>query len=61
MEPSKFLSYVLRREPQAIGLTLDTEGWANILPLNDKASAAGHQLNPDLISADVAGSGKKTL
>lgn len=25
---SKFLSYVLRHEPQAIGLELDSEGWA---------------------------------
>lgn len=27
---SKFLSYVLRHKPDAIGLTLDAEGWANI-------------------------------
>lgn len=27
-ETSKFLSYVLRHEPQAIGITLDHEGWA---------------------------------
>jgi putative RNA 2'-phosphotransferase len=58
-ETSKFLSFVLRHEPQAIGLTLDTEGWADIAALIDKASASGHQLNLDLIGAVVAGSDKK--
>lgn len=29
-EISKFLSFVLRHEPQAIGLQLDSEGWADI-------------------------------
>lgn len=27
---SKFLSYVLRHQPEAIGLTLDNEGWAEV-------------------------------
>ena len=34
-ETSKFLSFVLRHEPQAIGLTLDREGWANIAAVPD--------------------------
>lgn len=34
---SKFLSYVLRHKPDAIGLTLDPEGWANIEDLIAKA------------------------
>lgn len=29
-DTSKFLSYVLRHQPEAIGLTLDGEGWADI-------------------------------
>ncbi|SNB67507.1 putative RNA 2'-phosphotransferase [Agrobacterium sp. 719_389] len=29
-EISKFLSYVLRHKPDAIGIKLDAEGWANI-------------------------------
>ena len=28
VETSKFLSYVLRHKPEAIGLSLDGEGWA---------------------------------
>ena len=27
---SKFLSYILRHHPEAIGLTLDVNGWADI-------------------------------
>ena len=34
---SKFLSYILRHKPDAIGLTLDPEGWANIEELIAKA------------------------
>lgn len=29
-EVSKFLSYILRHKPDAIGMELDAEGWANI-------------------------------
>lgn len=34
---SKFLSYVLRHKPEAIGLTLDSEGWAEISDIIAKA------------------------
>ncbi|VDG99536.1 MULTISPECIES: RNA 2'-phosphotransferase [unclassified Eikenella] len=27
---SKFLNYILHRHPEAIGLTLDGEGWADV-------------------------------
>lgn len=27
---SKYLSFILRHSPQAIGLTLDTHGWASV-------------------------------
>lgn len=38
---SKFLSLVLRHKPDAIGLALDSQGWANIGELIDKANASG--------------------
>ena len=38
---SKFLSLVLRHKPDAIGLELDSQGWADIEQLIDKAHAAG--------------------
>ena len=41
---SKFLSYILRHEPQSIGLTLDNEGWADIEELIQLANASGNAL-----------------
>jgi len=38
---SKFLSYVLRHKPESIGLTLDSEGWADIEELMAKQQANG--------------------
>jgi putative RNA 2'-phosphotransferase len=38
---SKFLSLVLRHKPDAIGLELDSQGWADIEQLIDKANVAG--------------------
>ena len=58
-ETSKFLSFVLRHEPQAIGLTLDSEGWANIDALIDGAARDGRTLDRALIENVVASSDKK--
>jgi putative RNA 2'-phosphotransferase len=58
-DTSKFLSYVLRHEPHAIGLTLDSEGWAEIDALIAGAQLAGKTLDLELIQAVVAGSDKK--
>ncbi|AZV29549.1 RNA 2'-phosphotransferase [Pseudomonas syringae] len=58
-ETSKFLSFVLRHEPQAIGLTLDSEGWANIDALIDGAVRDGRTLDRALIENVVASSDKK--
>ena len=35
---SKYLSYILRHQPQSIGLTLDKNGWANIDELITKTT-----------------------
>lgn len=58
-ETSKFLSYVLRHEPHAIGLQLDNEGWANIESLIAGASKHGRPLDSTLIRAVVNSSDKK--
>lgn len=58
-EISKFLSYVLRHQPDAIGITLDREGWANIDLLIDAAAKDGKQLDRDIIQAVVNSSEKK--
>lgn len=57
-ETSKFLSYVLRHEPQTIGLRLDREGWANISELLVCAKQAGHHIDEPLIREVVATSEK---
>lgn len=56
---SKFLSYVLRHQPDAIGLTLDHEGWADISALIAAAVNVGKQLDYYLIQAVVTTSNKK--
>lgn len=38
---SKFLSFILRHKPDAIGLTLDPQGWASIDELITQSDAAG--------------------
>ncbi|MEL7936725.1 MULTISPECIES: RNA 2'-phosphotransferase [Pseudomonas] len=58
-ETSKFLSYVLRHEPQAIGLQLDSEGWANINALIAGAAKKGKNLDSEIIQKVVASSDKK--
>jgi len=42
---SKFLSYVLRHEPGALGLDLDPGGWIDVHTLLDRARAEGHSLD----------------
>ncbi|OLU13995.1 RNA 2'-phosphotransferase [Pseudomonas sp. PA1(2017)] len=58
-ETSKLLSYVLRHEPQAIGLQLDSEGWADIDALIEGAAHSGRALDIETIEDVVASSDKK--
>ena len=58
-EVSKFLSYVLRHQPDAIGITLDSEGWADIAALLSAAVKAGKRLDRELIQRVVATNDKK--
>ncbi|EOL8943220.1 RNA 2'-phosphotransferase [Cronobacter dublinensis] len=58
-EVSKFLSYVLRHQPEAIGLTLDREGWADIGLLIICATKDGKHLDQHLIKSIVENSDKK--
>jgi putative RNA 2'-phosphotransferase len=46
---SRFLSRVLRHEPESIGLTLDAQGWADIDDLVERARAHGMGLTRDLV------------
>jgi putative RNA 2'-phosphotransferase len=56
---SKFLSYVLGHKPDAIGLTLDSQGWASIDELIRKANAAGTNFDQIALLQVVETSDKK--
>ncbi len=58
---SKFLSFVLRHKPEAIGLELDTNGWAHLDELILKANASGevNNLDRELIEEVVNTNDKK--
>ncbi|WP_408195044.1 RNA 2'-phosphotransferase [Paraburkholderia sediminicola] len=58
-EISKFLSYILRHEPQAIGLQLDAEGWADIDCLIAGVAKQSRTLDRPTIQAVVATNDKK--
>ncbi|AZE75473.1 RNA:NAD 2'-phosphotransferase [Pseudomonas synxantha] len=58
-DTSKFLSYVLRHEPQAIGLSLDSEGWASVSALIDAASREGRSITRELLEQVVHTNEKK--
>ncbi len=58
-DTSKFLSFVLRHKPEAIGIVLDREGWANIDKLILCAQKAGKRLTRALLDTVVATSDKK--
>jgi putative RNA 2'-phosphotransferase len=58
-EASKFLSLVLRHEPQRIGLTLDPQGWANIDELLERAAVHGMSFSRPMLLYMVATSDKQ--
>ncbi len=51
---SKFLSYVLRHQPQSIGLTLEKNGWASVIKIlkNDKVHLSFEELKEVVESND---------
>jgi len=56
---SKFLSYVLRHQPEAIGLLLDENGWALVKELIEKMNAAGRPVTEDQLKFIVENNDKK--
>ena len=59
VELSKFLSFVLRHKPEAIGLRLDGEGWVDIQTLLSLAAEHGNIISPEQLEKVVAESDKK--
>ena len=56
---SKFLSLVLRHQPQKIGLNLDGQGWANVQDLLEKCNNTGLKIDMPTLSYVVANNDKK--
>lgn len=56
---SKFLSLVLRHQPEVVGMKLDQEGWLDIDQLVINANARGKKMTLDLIHEVVATNDKK--
>ena len=56
---SKFLSFVLRHNPQAIGITLDAEGWVPVDELLAAAARDGQSISREQLEEVVATNDKK--
>jgi len=56
---SKFLSLVLRHQPEVIGMQLDSEGWLPIDELIQNANRNGKELSLELLHEVVASCEKK--
>jgi putative RNA 2'-phosphotransferase len=56
---SKFLSLVLRHQPETIGIDLDENGWTDVEELIKKSNNAGVQFNPEILKHVVDTNSKK--
>ncbi len=59
VEISKFLSYVLRHKPEAIGIALDAEGWVDVDELLTAAAQHGKRISRELLKQIVATNDKQ--
>jgi putative RNA 2'-phosphotransferase len=56
---SKFLSLVLRHQPETIGICLDDNGWTDVDELIEKATKAGFEIDRDILQFVVDSNSKK--
>jgi len=56
---SKFLSLVLRHQPETIGIQLDQSGWTDIDELIEKANSYGVKFDREILNHIVATNSKK--
>lgn len=59
VETSKFLSFVLRHEPEAIGIQLDEQGWVGVEELLAAASRHGRKIDRNLLDRVVETNDKR--
>ncbi len=55
----KYISYILRHHPEAIGITLDEHGWADVSDLITGMNEAGRSIDMELLEEIVATNNKK--
>jgi putative RNA 2'-phosphotransferase len=55
---SKFLSLILRHEPEKFGVVLDEAGWTSVAGLLDACARNGHALDREALAYIVANNGK---
>ena len=55
----KFISLILRHEPETIGITLDSEGWADTRELIDGINASGHTISMETLERIVRENSKQ--
>ena len=53
------MSLILRHQPERIGLSLDSHGWADVEELMTKAKKTGIELTPEILKTVVAQNNKK--
>jgi putative RNA 2'-phosphotransferase len=51
---SKYLTFILRHEPQSIGLKRDADGWCSVEELVTKANSSGKSITMEQVRAVVA-------
>ncbi len=56
---SKFLSLVLRHQPETIGIALDPNGWADVAELIEKCNKNGVQIDRETLNYIVETNAKK--
>ena len=55
----KFISLILRHKPETIGITLDSEGWADVGELIKGINASGRTIDMETLERIVAENNKK--
>lgn len=56
---SKFLSYVLRHNPDKLGITLDANGWTSVKAMLEKINVGNYSLSMETLEEVVATNNKK--
>jgi putative RNA 2'-phosphotransferase len=56
---SKFLSLVLRHQPELIGIELDEQGWTDVNTLIEKMNSRGFVLDKDILQQVIETNSKK--